>query len=254
MLRMEKIRSEQKNVARFCDFFYYFFSTTLKYSLLQGFMINAHESGSNSPGRGLLAGIWPKQSTCSAGILPGLIEKNIPLLYGPWGDVVANDWCIMEFFKASLYVWCLRYWALCDHLVVFILWAGVIYLSFSIDTATQWILWKRSKEDMWSHTNHLKNLRKKLLPTAYSHCLWVFLVGFWYIVNQSFQNMIKSKLLRVFHLADETIWRQRLWACDGSPTLWIQKWKWLKLAQTYWCYSQKSQQNQSISAEKHKGY
>ena len=34
-------------------------------------------------------------------------------------------------------------------LVVFKLWAGVIYLSFSIDTAPQWILWKRSRED-WS--------------------------------------------------------------------------------------------------------
>ena len=54
-----------------------------------------------------------------------------------------------EFFRASLYVWCLRYWALCDDLVVFKLWPGVIYLSFSIDTAPQWILWKRSKED-WS--------------------------------------------------------------------------------------------------------
>ena len=32
-----------------------------------------------------------------------------------------------EFFRASLYVWCLRYWALCDDLVVFKLWAGVIY-------------------------------------------------------------------------------------------------------------------------------
>ena len=52
-----------------------------------------------------------------------------------------------EFFRASLYVWCLWYWALCDDLVVFKLWAGVIYLSFSIDTAPQWILWKRSKED-----------------------------------------------------------------------------------------------------------
>ena len=45
-----------------------------------------------------------------------------------------------EFFSASL---------LCDDLVVFKLWAGVIYLYFSIDTAPQWILWKRSKED-WS--------------------------------------------------------------------------------------------------------
>ena len=52
-----------------------------------------------------------------------------------------------EFFSASLYVWCLRYWSLCDDLVFFKLYAGVIYLSFSIDTAPQWILWKRSKED-----------------------------------------------------------------------------------------------------------
>ena len=54
-----------------------------------------------------------------------------------------------EIFRASLYVWCLPYWALCDDLVVFKLWAGVIYLSYSIETAPQWILWKRSKED-WS--------------------------------------------------------------------------------------------------------
>ena len=52
-----------------------------------------------------------------------------------------------KFFRASLYVWCLRYWALCDDLVVFKRWAGVIYLSFSINTAPQWILWKRNKED-----------------------------------------------------------------------------------------------------------
>ena len=51
--------------------------------------------------------------------------------------------------NSSGHHWCLRYWAPCDDLVVFKLWAGVIYLSFSIDTATQWILWKRSKED-WS--------------------------------------------------------------------------------------------------------
>ena len=50
------------------------------------------------------------------------------------------------FFRASLYVWCLRYWALCDDLVDFKLWAGVIYLSFSTDTAPQWILWKRIKQ------------------------------------------------------------------------------------------------------------
>ena len=43
----------------------------------------------------------------------------------------------------------LQYRALCDDLVVLEQWAGVIYLSFSIDTAPQWILWKRSRED-WS--------------------------------------------------------------------------------------------------------
>ena len=52
-----------------------------------------------------------------------------------------------EFFRASLYVWCLRVGALCNDLVVFELWAGVIYLSFAIDIAPEWILWKRSKED-----------------------------------------------------------------------------------------------------------
>ena len=52
-----------------------------------------------------------------------------------------------EFFRASLYVWYLQYWALCDDLVDFKLRAGVRYLSFSIDTAPECILWKRSRED-----------------------------------------------------------------------------------------------------------
>ena len=58
-LRMEKIRVEQKNVTRFRDFFYFFlfYQYDFVVSLLQGFMINAHESGSNTPGAGLLAGI-----------------------------------------------------------------------------------------------------------------------------------------------------------------------------------------------------
>ena len=54
-----------------------------------------------------------------------------------------------EFFRASLYVWYLQYWALCDDLVGFKLRAGVRYLSFSIDTTPECILWKRSRED-WS--------------------------------------------------------------------------------------------------------
>ena len=39
--------------------------------------------------------------------------------------------------RGITYVWCLQYWALYDDLVVFKLWARVMYLSFSI-----WILWK----------------------------------------------------------------------------------------------------------------
>ena len=47
-------------------------------------------------GRGLLAGILPNQSPCSAGILPGLCiwKSQYPSFPGPRGDVVANDWCI----------------------------------------------------------------------------------------------------------------------------------------------------------------
>ena len=38
--------------------------------------------------------------------------------------------------------------SLCDDLVVFKLWAGVKYSSFSIDAAPQWIMWKRNREDL----------------------------------------------------------------------------------------------------------
>ena len=44
--------------------------------LLQGFVINAHESGSNSPGVGTLS---------SVGILPGLEKSISPLFPGPRG-------------------------------------------------------------------------------------------------------------------------------------------------------------------------
>ena len=51
-----------------------------------------------SRGWGLLAGIRPKQSPCSAGVLPGLciwkLKSISPLFPGPRGDLVANDWCI----------------------------------------------------------------------------------------------------------------------------------------------------------------
>ena len=50
---MEKIRVEQKNVTRFWDFLLFlFFQYNFVVGLLQGLMINAHESGSNSPGLG----------------------------------------------------------------------------------------------------------------------------------------------------------------------------------------------------------
>ena len=54
-LRMEKHRGEQKNVTRFRNFLFYQYDFVV--GLLQGFMINAHESGSNSPEVGTLAGI-----------------------------------------------------------------------------------------------------------------------------------------------------------------------------------------------------
>ena len=66
------------------------------------------------------------------------IRKTIPLWNSP-GE--------KAFFRASLYVWYLQYWALCDDLVDFKLRAGVRYLSFSTYTAPECILWKRSRED-----------------------------------------------------------------------------------------------------------
>ena len=64
-------------------------------------------------------------------------RKTIPLWNSPG----------KKFFRASLYVWYIQYWALCDVLVDFKLYAGVRYLSFSLDTAPKCILLKRSKED-----------------------------------------------------------------------------------------------------------
>ena len=55
--------------------------------ILQGFMINAHESGSNLRGRGLLAGIWPKQSPAVQGFYLGNAygKINIPAIPLPSG-------------------------------------------------------------------------------------------------------------------------------------------------------------------------
>ena len=65
--------------------------------LLQGFMINAHESGSNSPGAGTISRdlIKTKSLQCRDFTWVLHMEKSIsPLFPGPRGDVVANDWCL----------------------------------------------------------------------------------------------------------------------------------------------------------------
>ena len=98
-----------------------------------------------------------------------------------------------EFFRASLYVWYLHYWALCDDLVDFKLWAGVRYLSFSTDTAPECILWKRSRED-WSlrasRDGHSSS--SSIWPTllVFCHLLQVQradVLNFLYLINLKFR-------------------------------------------------------------------
>ena len=78
------------NVTRFLDFLFLFYRYDFVVGLLQGFMINAHESGSNFPGVGTFRRDLTKQSPGNAGILPGLcICKNqyprySPALAGTW--------------------------------------------------------------------------------------------------------------------------------------------------------------------------
>ena len=50
-----------------------------------------------------------------------------------------------EFFRASLYVWYLQYWTLCDDLVDFKLRAGVRYLSFFYRHSTRLYLMKEKQ-------------------------------------------------------------------------------------------------------------
>ena len=54
--------------------------------------------------------------------------------------------------EKSSYVWYLQYWAPCDDLVDFKLWAGIRYLFFPIGTAPECIFWKRGREDrsLWA--------------------------------------------------------------------------------------------------------
>ena len=93
---MEKFRGEQKNVTRSRDILFYKYD--FEVGLLQGFMINAHESGSNSPGAGTLSrGLTKTNSMQCRDFTWALhMEKSIsPLFPDPGWDVVANDWCIM---------------------------------------------------------------------------------------------------------------------------------------------------------------
>ena len=76
---METLRGEQKNVTSFCGHFL-FYRYDFSVGLLQGFMINAHESGSNSPMVGTFSADVTKQSPA------------IPKPLG--GGIVAKDWCI----------------------------------------------------------------------------------------------------------------------------------------------------------------
>ena len=63
--------------------------------LLQGFVINAHESGSNSPGVGTLSRDLTKTKSLLCRDFTWAGKINIPAIPRPSGDVVANDWCIM---------------------------------------------------------------------------------------------------------------------------------------------------------------
>ena len=70
-------------------FYFLFYQYDFVVGLLQGFMINAHESGSNSPG----AGTFSRNLTKTKHFTWALhMEKSIsPLFPGPRGDEVAND-------------------------------------------------------------------------------------------------------------------------------------------------------------------
>ena len=60
-------------------------------------MINAYESGSISLGAGIFSRDLTKTKSlqCRDFTWALHMEKSISPLYpGPWGDVVANDWCI----------------------------------------------------------------------------------------------------------------------------------------------------------------
>ena len=83
------IPGEQKNVTRFHNFFLLlFYQFAFVVGLLQGFMINAHESGSNSLGTGTFSRdlTKPKSLQCRDFTWALHMEKSISLLFpGPQG-------------------------------------------------------------------------------------------------------------------------------------------------------------------------
>ena len=168
---------------RFCLYFSilsFFSGLTHTWSLHQGVLILKFW---NFETKNLFAELWTDKE-CPK-LLCGLGISHIRRQ--PIQMSNSSGWGGEEFFRASLYVWCVRYWALCDDLLVFKLYAGVVYLSFSIDTAPQWILWKRSNEDWYlraSRDGHSSS--SSILPTllVFRHLLqvqraavlWTFLI------------------------------------------------------------------------------
>ena len=89
----------------FATFYFLFYQYDFVVGLWQGFMINAHEQGSNSPGAGTLSRDLTKTKSLQCRDFTWALhnEKLIsPLFPGPCGDVVANDWCITREQKGSV--------------------------------------------------------------------------------------------------------------------------------------------------------
>ena len=82
-----------------------FFILFYQYHFVVGLLINAHESGSSSPGAGTFSRDLTKTKSLQYRILPWLcIWENQYPRYSPalgvGGDMVANDWCIMAIHLA----------------------------------------------------------------------------------------------------------------------------------------------------------
>ena len=85
--------------------FFSFYQYNFVVGLLQGFIINAHETGSNSLGAGTFSRDLAKTKSlqCRDFTRALHMEKSISLLFPcPCWDVVANDWCINPIAIKSL--------------------------------------------------------------------------------------------------------------------------------------------------------